>query len=167
MPRHLRASIALWAVTAAGLSPLRVAADSQTLYSSDYPLLEAGARALERGDAEEGIRLTRAALRDSLPLRDGAAAHSNLCAGFVLLERFVTATAHCDRAEALDPTNWRIYNNRAVAYLGRDLLDEAIRDFRRALSLRPGADMLQRSLAVAEARRQSRSDTAPAREPEI
>ena len=45
----------------------------------------------------------------------------------------------CDRAEQIDPSNWRIYNNRASALMGRGLVNQAISEFRRGLSVRPTA----------------------------
>ncbi len=76
----------------------------------------------------------------------------------MLLASFLEAIEHCDRAEQLDPGNWRIYNNRASALLGRGLVDQAIAEFQRGLAIQPQADLLVKSLGVAlERKRQGSS----------
>ncbi len=122
---------------------------SESVFSASLLQLSQGASALQRGEAVVGIRSTEAGLTKALPPREAAAAHSNLCAGFVLLEQFDEALAHCDRAEGLDPSNWRIYNNRAAALLGKGLVEDAIIEIRRGLAIRPEASKLIRSLEIA------------------
>ncbi len=104
--------------------------------------LAAGARALQFGDYAEGIRLTLKGLHS-----DGAAAHranalNNLCAGYVASGRHDDALSACTEALALKPRNWRIYNNRALAYLGKGQIDAARRDVETGLSLNPESEKL-------------------------
>ncbi len=141
--------VALATSLLAPLLALPSRSDSQSVFSTRLAQLGAGARALERGEALDGIRLTEAALQQPLAPHDGAAAYSNLCAGYVMLGYLAAAIELCNRAQELDPSNWRIYNNRAAALLGRGRIDDAISDLRRALMIRPQAAIASQGLASA------------------
>ena len=84
---------------------------SATILGPTNPLLTEGSQALEAGHFEEGVRLTLAGLNQPTSARDLAAAHSNICAGYVALKRWKDALAHCNHSLELDRTNWRTYNN--------------------------------------------------------
>ncbi len=120
-----------------------------------------GARELRAGNSREGIRLSELALAtEPLTERETAGVLSNICAGYVQLEIYSAAIDQCSRAATHDARNWRIYNNRAAAYLGKGMIDEAISDFRHALTLHPTSHMLLQSLGVALERKR-RGDSQP------
>jgi Tfp pilus assembly protein PilF len=84
-------------------------------------LLQKGADALRDGDFVRGIELTTEGLRRPNSPRDIAAAYSNLCAGFVGIRQYDTALAKCDEALKIDARNWRTWNNRAAAHIGKGM----------------------------------------------
>ena len=104
--------------------------------------LAAGAFALQTGDYEEGVRLTQLGLKTEKSRRDRATGLNNLCAGLVGLRRYGEALAACDESHALNDNNWRLYNNRSLAYLGLGKFDRARIDMNRGLELNPGSRKL-------------------------
>jgi len=121
---------------------------SSTTLGNENPQLADGATALEAGRAEDGVRLTLEGLKQPTPPDIAAAAHANLCAGYVLLKRLDEALAHCNTAIAIDPNNWHAYNNRAAVFSARSLYDEAITDVRMGLKLAPNSATLHKSLQI-------------------
>jgi tetratricopeptide (TPR) repeat protein len=121
---------------------------SSTVIGVENPLLTRGAELLIAGQAEDGVRLTLEGLKHPAPPHDIAAAHANLCAGYVLLHRYDEALAQCDTAIALDASNWRAFNNRAAVFSAQGLYDKAIEDVLVGLKLSPGATVLHRSLSI-------------------
>jgi tetratricopeptide (TPR) repeat protein len=149
----MRACLAL-CLLAAGLtcSPCGAAEipQSTTVIGPSSAMLASGAEALEAGRIEEGIRMTLDGLRGPASERDRAAGHSNLCAGYGLQKRWDEALDHCNKALALDTTNWRTFNNRAAVYTGKGLYDLALTDVQSGLELAPQSRTLRKSLAVVE-----------------
>jgi tetratricopeptide (TPR) repeat protein len=123
-------------------------AQSATVIGPLNPLLTDGTAALEAGHYEEGVRLTLAGLEQPNSAKDQAAAHSNICAGYVALKRFDEALEHCNRALELDSTNWRTYNNRAAVFVGMGKLDLAMTDVNAGLELAPDSETLHKSKQV-------------------
>ena len=121
---------------------------SATIIGPTNVLLADGATALEEGRADEGVRLTLEGLKSPNPVRDTAAAHSNLCAGYILLHRLDEALAHCNTSIALDSANWRAYNNRAAVFDARGMYDQALEDVQRGLRISPSSTTLQKSLKI-------------------
>ena len=102
-----------------------------------------GATALRLGDAEEGVMLTQRGLRSARNERERVAGYSNLCAGYIMLERFDEALDSCSSALALNNRHWRSYSNRALAYIKLARYPEAERDIRRGEELNPNARTLK------------------------
>ncbi|MGH8259158.1 MAG: tetratricopeptide repeat protein, partial [Steroidobacteraceae bacterium] len=121
---------------------------SSTVIGPLNPLLTRGAAALAAGHADEGIRLTLEGLKAPGDVHDTAAAHANLCAGYVLLRRYDDALTECNTSISLDGANWRAYNNRAAAFAAQGLYERALEDIAAGLRLAPGSPVLQRSLAI-------------------
>ncbi len=121
---------------------------SSTVIGPDNPMLADGARALEAGDAVEGVRLTLEGLKQPSPVHDLAAGRANLCAGYVLLQRYTEALAACNLSIALDPSNWRAYNNRAAVFAAEGLYELAAQDIQTGLKIAPDSAILLRSLAI-------------------
>ena len=109
--------------------------------------LAAGAMALQVGNYDEGVRLTRRGLKIEKSSKDRATGLSNLCAGLVGLRLYAEALVSCDQSLALKDRNWHVYNNRALAFLGLGRVERARMDMNRGLELKPGAGKL---LKVAE-----------------
>ena len=113
------------------------AAEPGSIVHGVNPDLSAGANALEFGDYEEGIRLTRAGLNESIRPKDRIGALSNLCAGYVGTGKYEKALNYCNRALRFDSRNWHAYNNRGLANLGLGRHGEARHDVEKGLSLNP------------------------------
>jgi tetratricopeptide (TPR) repeat protein len=124
------------------------ASHSATVIGAMNPLLAEGSAALERGDFEEGIRLTLAGLEAPASGRDQAAGHSNVCAGYAALKRWPEALDHCNRALELDSGNWRTYNNRAAVFVGLKRFDLAMTDVNAGLEIAPDSATLHKSREV-------------------
>jgi Flp pilus assembly protein TadD len=99
------------------------------------PNLSAGARALQMGNYADGIRLTLQGLKLGPGPRHRASALNNLCAGYVANQQFEEAIRRCSEAIDIDARNWRMYNNRALAYLGIGQVGLAARDAEKGLAL--------------------------------
>lgn len=152
---HLVALVLLVPVaTLAALLPTRAfaidppASQSMTILGPGNPQLAAGATELERGNIQEGIRLTLEGLRVPSDNREKAAGHSNLCAGYALLKRWDEALKHCNAALAIDNANWRTFNNRAAVMVGKGDYDLAITDIRTGLEIAPNSSTLLTSLRI-------------------
>jgi tetratricopeptide (TPR) repeat protein len=112
------------------------------------PLISRGAEALEAGRIEEGIRLTQEGLERALTVRVAAVGFANLCAGYAMLKRWDDALPRCNRAIALDPRDWRPYNNRAAVFAAHAQFELAIADVETGLSIAPDSPVLMKSLEV-------------------
>ena len=102
-----------------------------------------GADALLAGDAEKGVRLTLQALEFAHGTRETKFAHANLCAGYAMLDKPLTALEHCNWVIEHDPNYWRAYNNRALVYLKLGRYEESEADIARGQALQPGSDKLK------------------------
>jgi len=99
--------------------------------------LSAGASALQRGAYEDGIELTLEGLRFESSRLLRASALNNLCAGYIAVRQYDRAIESCDDALEINALNWRIYNNRALAYLGVNRIAAARQELARGLALNP------------------------------
>ncbi len=117
--------------------------DNRTIIGPRNVPLAEGAEALNAGDAEEGVRLSLQGLAIAQGDRERKSAHSNLCAGYLLMDKPLTALEHCDEAIAIDPRFWRAYNNRALVYLRLDRFEESEADVARGQALRPSSVKLK------------------------
>ncbi|NNL54366.1 MAG: tetratricopeptide repeat protein [Woeseia sp.] len=120
----------------------------KTVIGTSNPDLQDGANALLMGDGEKGVRLTLDALKVARGPREEEAALSNLCAGYILLEKFVEAIKYCELLIARNGDNWRAYNNRAVIYIKTGQYAKAEQDLLRGEELRPGAHTLKVARAM-------------------
>ena len=94
---------------------------------NNFDLMD-GASALLEGDAEKGVELTLAGLQHSWSRKERVTGLSNLCGGYIMLERFDDALTQCDAALAEDPDYWRARTNRALVYILVGRYGEAERD---------------------------------------
>jgi tetratricopeptide (TPR) repeat protein len=132
------------------------AASSSTTVIGGNELLQEGAAALREGDYERGIELTQLGLKRPNADHDVAAALSNLCAGFVGLRQYEQALKHCDDSLAINDTNWRTWNNRAAAHLGKGMYDAALQDVESGLERAPESNTLKKTRAIVLARQRAR-----------
>jgi len=102
-----------------------------------------GANALMAGDGEEGVRLTLLGLELAQGARERKVGHSNLCAGYLIIDQPDTALVHCNWVLERDPRHWRTYNNRALVYMRLERYEEAEEDIRRGQELRPDSKNLK------------------------
>ena len=111
-------------------------------------LLSAGAEALLRGNFEQGVALTLQGLERPNSPQDRAAGLANLCAGYVGLHQFDLALVKCNESLELDAANWRTWNNRAAAYLGKGMLEAALSDVQAGLQLSPQSGTLKKTKQI-------------------
>jgi tetratricopeptide (TPR) repeat protein len=134
------------------------AASSSTTVIGGNELLQEGAAALRVGDYQRGIELTLEGLRRPNAEHDVAAALSNLCAGYVALRQFELALKSCDESLALNNSNWRTWNNRAAAHIGKGMYDAALRDVEAGLERAPQSSTLKKTRAIVLERQKAREE---------
>jgi tetratricopeptide (TPR) repeat protein len=141
----VRKNLILLAMTVA--AAVQVVADesgeSKTVIGPRNVFLSDGADALLVNDALEGVPLTLKGLEFAHGQREKKIAHSNLCAGFLMLNQPETALEHCNWVLERDPYHWRSYNNRALVYLRLERYDESQADIEKGQELNPRSEKLK------------------------
>lgn len=107
------------------------------------PDLVDGANELLSGNVEEGIRLTRLGLDVAVGQRERQAGLGNICAGYVMLDRYDEALEYCNQALAEYDRNWRALCNRALIYIKKGRYDDAAQDLERGEAIAPNARALK------------------------
>lgn len=123
--------------------PAAPSEESKTVLGPENIYLYDGANALTAGNGEEGVRLTLLGLQFSKNNREEKIAHSNLCAGFLLINKPESALEHCNWVIERDEGHWRTYNNRALVYMRLERFAEAEEDIRKGQALRPHSRKLK------------------------
>lgn len=142
------AAVLLGALTAGAPGWLPAAESTYTLGA--HPDLVAGAEALQLGRFELGIARTLSGLEAVVTPDQRASGLNNLCAGYTALRKYDIAIVHCSASLEISAGNWQVYNNRALAYLGKGMTRLARRDVRRGLKLNPNAEKLRQVEAMVE-----------------
>ena len=117
--------------------------ESKTIIGPRNVYLHDGANALLKHDAVVGVPLTLKGLEYAHGQRERKIAHSNLCAGFIMLNQPVTALEHCNWVLERDPYHWRSYNNRALVYLRLERFEESEADIKKGQELNPRSENLK------------------------
>lgn len=126
----------------------RMETGSKTVIGVRNMPLKSGAEALLAGDYEEGIRLTHLGLTQAFGVREEEAALSNLCAGYLQLEKYDTALQYCEMLLARNDEHWRAYNNRALIYMKTKQWDKAEADLIKGEELNAGAHTMKLARAM-------------------
>jgi len=136
-------SYVLLATLLLAASPAAMSEESKTVIGPSNIDLYDGANALMAGDGEEGVRRTLRGLERAQGPREIIIAHSNLCAGYLLINQPETALVHCNWVLERDDTHWRTHNNRALVYMRLERYEEAEDDIRKGQELRPDSKNLK------------------------
>jgi len=126
----------------------RMETGSKTVIGVRNPPLKSGAEALLAGDYEEGVRLTHLGLAQAFGDREEEAALSNLCAGYLQLEKYDTALQYCEMLLTRNDEHWRAYNNRALIFMKTDQWDRAEADLIKGEELNAGAHTMKLARAM-------------------
>lgn len=126
----------------AGL-PAAASEEAKTVIGPTNVDLHDGANALMAGDGEEGVRRTLRGLELAQGAREEKIGHSNLCAGYLLINELEKALMHCNWVLERDDRHWRTYNNRALVYMRLERYEEAEEDIRRGQELHPKSKNLK------------------------
>lgn len=138
------AALLLLAWSSAGAQRAGSTLESQkTVIGPRNPFLADGADALVNGDAERGVELTEKGLAFARGSFEHKAALSNLCAGYLMIDKPLKALQACDQVLAEDPEFWRAYNNRALVYMRLERYAESEADVKRGQELRPKSKNLK------------------------
>lgn len=134
----------IWPVCLLFLLPCAVhAQDNKTVLGPSNTALQDGVDALRAGDAAEGVRLTLLGLSQSNSAQERQAAHSNLCAGYVLLKQYERGLQHCNEVIEENGRHWRARSNRALIYIRLRRFAEADADLRIGEEISPNSNTLQ------------------------
>lgn len=117
--------------------------ETKTVIGPSNVYLYEGANALLANNALEGVPLTLKGLAIAHGSREEKVAHSNLCAGFMMLDQPETALEHCNWVLERDPNHWRSYNNRALVYIALERFEESEADIKKGQELNPRSEKLK------------------------
>lgn len=129
-------------------SQLAAQEESRTVIGPRNIYLANGADALLAGDGEDGVQLTLQGLGYAQGDYERKVAHSNLCAGYAMIDKPEQALEHCNWVLNRFPDYWRTYNNRAVVFMQLGRYEEAAADIERGEELRPNSKNLQLAKAM-------------------
>jgi tetratricopeptide (TPR) repeat protein len=151
-------TVALAAQAAAAPPATSIPSTSSTTVIGANELLSAGAEELQRGNFQQGVDLTLAGLERPNAPQDRAAGLANLCAGYVGLRQYELALAKCSESIELNSANWRTWNNRAAAYMGKGMVEAALSDVQTGLQLSPQSGTLKKTKQIVLERKRVRED---------
>ena len=141
MSRHAALAIAL--IAAILLFPASRAEESKVVIGPRNPDLTEGAQELLAGNAVEGVQLTLRGLEVAQGKREKEAALSNLCAGFIMIDKLEPALMYCNMLLSSNDHHWRGYNNRALIYVMQKEYKKAEEDLVIGQELNPNARTLK------------------------
>lgn len=118
--------------------------DRGTVLGPENPDLTEGAMQLRLGDPETGIKLTQRGLLQANTKKQKYTAYSNLCAGYILVEKMEKAIDYCDRALQLNERNHHAYSNRALARFYLEDYELAQKDVKAGVAIAPYSRSLKR-----------------------
>ena len=151
-------TVALTAQAAAAPPASSVPSTNSMTVIGANELLSAGAQELQRGNYQQGVELTLAGLERPNSPQDRAAGLANLCAGYVGLRQYELALAKCSESIQLNSANWRTWNNRAAAYLGKGMFEAALSDVQAGLELSPESGTLKKTKLILLERKRVREE---------
>lgn len=140
--------ILLMAAPAAADTEVKNEQMSKTVLGVRNVPLREGADAMLSGDWEYGIRLTHMGLDQAHGSREIEAALSNLCAGYLQIQKYTEALRYCEDLLERNADNWRGYNNRALIYIKTEQWEKARLDLERGEELNGGAHTMKRARAM-------------------
>ena len=74
------------------------------------------------------------------------------------LRQYELALAKCSESIELNSSNWRTWNNRAAAYLGKGMVEAALRDVQTGLQLSPQSGTLKKTQQILLERKRVREE---------
>ncbi len=130
-------------VTALFLAPVSWAEESKVVLGPRNLDLADGAQELLAGNATEGIELTLRGLKSAHGKRERESALSNLCAGYIMIDRLDSALMYCNMLLLSNDRHWRGYNNRALIYVMQKDFENAKADLLIGQEINPNARTLK------------------------
>ena len=124
------------------------AQEPQFRIGSANPDLYEGARALQAGRHEDGIKLTLQGLESAGTRREEEIALSNLCAGYTNMGDYESALKYCDILLQRNDKLWRPYNSKALIYIRTKQYDKAEEALIKGEALNPGAQSMKIARAL-------------------
>lgn len=137
------AAFAVALVTAILMIPVAWSEENKVVIGPRNLDLADGAQELLAGNAIEGVELTLRGLQSAHGKREKEAALSNLCAGYIMIDRLDSALIYCNMLLMSNDRHWRGYNNRALIYVMRKEYEKAEKDLAMGQEINPNAHTLK------------------------
>ncbi len=137
------AGFAIAFIAAILLIPSSQAEQSKVVIGPRNLDLTEGAQELLAGNAIEGVKLTLRGLQFAQGKREREAALSNLCAGYIMIDKLDTALMYCNMLLESNDRHWRGRNNRALVYVMQKEYKKAEEDILIGQEINPNARTLK------------------------
>ena len=137
------AAFAIALVTAVLLTPVAWSEENKVVIGPRNLDLADGAQELLAGNAREGVELTLRGLQSAHGKREKESALSNLCAGYIMIDKLDSALMYCNMLLMSNDRHWRGYNNRALIYVMRKEYEKAEKDLAMGQEINPNARTLK------------------------
>ncbi len=137
------AAFAIALIAAILLIPASRAQESKVVIGPRNVDLADGAQELLAGNAREGVELTLRGLQIAHGKREKEAALSNLCAGYIMIDKLDSALMYCNMLLLSNDRHWRGYNNRALIYVMQKDYEKAEKDLLIGQEINPNARTLK------------------------
>ncbi len=136
-------ALAIALIAAISLLPASRAEESKVVIGPRNLDLADGAQELLAGNAIEGVELTLRGLEVARGKREKESALSNLCAGYIMIDKLEPALMYCNMLLLSNDRHWRGYNNRALIYVMQEEYEKAEADLLIGQELNPNARTLK------------------------
>ena len=132
----------------------------QKIWFSGSEEIREGASLIDRGLYQQGIEVTRKALKGDLSIQDYAAGYNNLCSANLGLAEYDVAMEFCERALKIRKNMPEALNNVGNIHFFKGDFRTAVDFYKRALRSKPFDDLIMGNLMLAQ--RRLDSEKAPA-----
>lgn len=148
-------------LAAAALITVSVTSHAQVIYGAQDANLTHAMKAMRAGEFERAALFYNRAVRTDLGIERMVPALNNLCAVEYAIGNHEKAEKACSNAIGYDRLYWRAYVNRGNARVSLGKINEAHKDFQKAVKINGRAKIARNALAQFENNKQTLLAAAP------